>query len=99
MTKAGYFEPTMSRADFSNFVATIMVWNSFASPDSEHRSTATSMDFDSLPDIETLAREQGVSSNAKFDDLLVDFWPADQGVDDFLTARERWRREGRNSND
>jgi hypothetical protein len=75
------------------------LYDSSASPESERRHTAVSMDFDSMPDIEALAREQGVSSNAKFEDLLGDFWPEGQGVEDFLAARERWRREGRNSDD
>jgi len=93
-TKAGYFAPTMSRADLSNFVATIMVWNSFASPESESRHASASMSFEALPDIEALAREQGVSSSAKFEDLLGSFWSDDESVEDFLAARERWRREG-----
>ncbi len=57
------------------------------------------MSFDTMPDVEALAREQGVPSDTKFEDLLGDFWPEDQSVDDFLAARERWRREGRNSSE
>ena len=70
-----------------------------ASPDSERRYAAVFVDFDSLPDVEVLARRQGVSSNTKFEDLLGDFWPGDQSVDDFLAARERWRREGHSPSD
>jgi len=58
-----------------------------------------SMSFDTLPDVEALAREQGVQSDTKFEDLLGDFWPEDQSVEDFFEARKRWRREGRNSSD
>lgn len=54
--------------------------------------------FDSRLDLETLAAEQGVSPVANFEDLLGDFWPEDESVEDFLAARERWRREGRDSN-
>jgi len=50
--------------------------------------------FDALPDLEELAAAQGVTSVDNFDDLLGDFWPEDESVDDFLEARERWRREG-----
>jgi hypothetical protein len=75
------------------------LYGSSASRESERRHIAASMDFDSIPDIEALARQQGVSSNVKFEDLLGDFWPEDQSVEDFLAARERWRREGRNSDD
>jgi hypothetical protein len=75
------------------------LYDAFASPESERRHIVPSMDFDSLPDIEALARQQGVSSNAKFEDLLGDFWPEDESVEDFLEARRRWRREGRSSDD
>lgn len=69
-----------------------------ASPQSERRYTRATWSFDAMPDVEALAREQGVPSNAKFEDLLGDFWPEDRGVEDFFEARKRWRREGRNPN-
>ncbi len=50
--------------------------------------------FDAVPDLEELADAQGVSPVDNFDDLLGNFWPEDESVDDFLEARERWRREG-----
>jgi hypothetical protein len=50
--------------------------------------------FNTVPSLEVLARVQGVSPVERFSDLLGDFWPEDESVDDFLKARERWRREG-----
>ena len=41
-----------------------------------------------------LAAEQGVRPVERFEDLLGDFWPEDESVDDFLDAVRRWRREG-----
>ena len=55
--------------------------------------------FDVKPDLEELAHAQGVAPVTNFDDLLGDFWPEDESVDDFLEARERWRREGQDSDD
>lgn len=55
------------------------------------------MAFDAHPDIEQLAREQSVSPVARFEDLLGGFWPKDETLEDFRQARERWRREGRDS--
>jgi hypothetical protein len=46
------------------------------------------------PDLETLAAQQGVGPVANFDDLLGDFWPDDESVDEFLTTIRAWRREG-----
>jgi hypothetical protein len=84
-------------ADKSSETVYMGLNESSASPESERRYAVPAMDFDSLPDIEALARKQGVSSNTRFEDLLGDFWPEDESVEDFLAARERWRREGRNS--
>lgn len=53
--------------------------------------------FNALPKLEELARDQGVSPVNNFDDLIGDFWPEEENVDDFLAARERWRREAHNS--
>ena len=81
-------------AEMSREKVRLGIHDASASPDSERRRVAASMDFDSLPDVEALARQQGVSSSTKFEDLLGNFWPENQDVDDFLAARERWRREG-----
>ncbi len=51
-----------------------------------------------MPDLEELADAQGVSPVADPKSLRGDVWPEDESVDDFLEARERWRREGQNSN-
>lgn len=50
--------------------------------------------FEKDTDPETLAKEQGVSP-ADFDKLLKgDFWPEDEGPNEFTDALRRWRREG-----
>jgi hypothetical protein len=41
-----------------------------------------------------LARAQGVKPVTRFEDLLGDFWPEDENVDDFIAARRRWQWEG-----
>jgi hypothetical protein len=99
MTTTQFLEPKETGATVRNETVHLGLFGSSASRDSERRYIAAAMDFDSLPDIEALAREQGVSSNVKFENLLGDFWPEDERVEDFLEARERWRREGRNSDD
>ena len=45
-------------------------------------------------DLQTLARQQGVST-VDFDRLLArgGFWPEDETVADFLATLERWRSE------
>jgi hypothetical protein len=48
----------------------------------------------SAEDLIALAREQGVKPVERFEDLLGDFWPEDERVDDFLEARRQWQREG-----
>lgn len=99
MTTTPFLKPKETSARLSSEAAHLGLYDASASPESEHNHTVASTDFDSLSDIEALARKQGVSSNVKFEDLLGDFWPEDQSVEDFLAARERWRREGRNSDD
>ena len=103
MTPTQFLEPKETAketgATVRNETVHMGLYDAFASPESERRYTPASINFDSLPDIEVLARVQGVSSNTKFEDLLGDFWPEDQSVEDFLEARRRWRREGRNSDD
>jgi plasmid stability protein len=51
----------------------------------------------SAEDLIALAREQGVKPVERFEDLLGDFWPEDESVDEFLEARRRWQWEGMNS--
>lgn len=44
----------------------------------------------------TLAAEQGVSPVTDLNQLLGDFWPEDESVDDFVTTLYEWRREADN---
>jgi hypothetical protein len=43
------------------------------------------------PSIEELVAEQGTKFRADPADLLGDFWPDDESVDDFLKALHEWR--------
>jgi len=42
--------------------------------------------------IEQLVAEQGTRP-LSFDEMLGDFWPEDESVDDFITALREWRSE------
>jgi hypothetical protein len=44
-------------------------------------------------DIEKLAAQQGVGPVADPGDLVGDFWPEDENIDDFIAAVRRWRKE------
>ncbi|MCC6446121.1 MAG: hypothetical protein IT210_22045 [Armatimonadetes bacterium] len=48
-------------------------------------------------DFETLAKEQGVKPVQRFEDLLGDFWPEDEDIEEFLATIRRWRQEGSRS--
>ncbi len=39
-----------------------------------------------------LAAEQGVRPVGSMDELLGDFWPAEDSIDEFLAAVREWRR-------
>jgi len=97
MTETQHFKPELSGGEVSRHAAHILIYSSFASPATEHRRRSNFLSFDARPNLEQLARDQGASLAANFDNLLGDFWPEGQSVDDFLAARERWRREGRSS--
>jgi len=43
------------------------------------------------PTIEELIEEQGVSFPRDPRELLGDFWPEDESIDDFLAALHEWR--------
>ena len=43
------------------------------------------------PSIEELAREQGVQPVMDAHELLGDFWPEDEAIEDFLAAVREWR--------
>ncbi|MBI2264172.1 MAG: hypothetical protein HYU64_03210 [Armatimonadetes bacterium] len=51
-------------------------------------------DFHSIPSLEELAAQQGVSPITSIDSLVDDFWPEKESVDEFITAVRQWRREG-----
>ena len=42
-------------------------------------------------DLATLAATQGVTPIERPEDLLGDFWPEDEQVEDFLTAIKAWQ--------
>jgi hypothetical protein len=69
----------------------------FVKSNTPKRQQRGATSFDDRPDLEQLAREQGAPVTADFNKLLGDFWPDDESVDEFLAARERWRREGRDT--
>jgi len=43
------------------------------------------------PSIEELVSEQGLTFPRDPRDLLGDFWPEEESIDDFLTALDEWR--------
>lgn len=45
-------------------------------------------------DLEALAAEQGVHPIADISQLLGDFWPEDDDIDEFVAAIRAWRSEG-----
>ena len=55
--------------------------------------TRTEPGFTAEHEPETLAAEQGVSPVTDFDELLGDFWPEDERVEDFIATLREWRRE------
>ena len=49
--------------------------------------------FDALPSLEALADAQGVQPIEDIDDLVADFWPEDESIEDFMATIRRWRDE------
>ena len=49
--------------------------------------------FDALPDLDALAEAQGVRPIEDIDDLVADFWPEDESVEDFIAAAMEGRHE------
>jgi hypothetical protein len=45
-------------------------------------------------EVQAFLRAQGAKPIERFEDLLGDFWPEDESVDDFLEARRQWQKEG-----
>ncbi len=48
---------------------------------------------DTTPDIETLAKEQGVGPVTDTTTLAADFWPEEESADEFASTVRRWREE------
>ena len=44
--------------------------------------------------LEELSKQQGVKPVTNFADLLGDFWPEDESVEEFLATLKEWRSEG-----
>lgn len=47
------------------------------------------------PSIEELVAEQGTKFRADPAELLGDFWPEEESIDDFLRALHEWRGHGK----
>ena len=45
-------------------------------------------------DVKALAAKQGVRPVERFEDLIGDFWPEDESIDEFVATVRQWRREG-----
>ncbi len=52
-----------------------------------------------VPDLDALADAQGVEPIRDIDELVADFWPEDESVEDFMAAVRRWRDEGSRRHD
>ena len=57
----------------------------------EHEPEMAESSFDVTPSSEELASQQGVQPIADPTELLGDFWPEDESIDDFLATLRRWR--------
>jgi hypothetical protein len=49
--------------------------------------------FDALPDLDSLAKVQGVAGGKPADELATDFWPEGESVEDFIDAATEGRDE------
>ena len=47
-----------------------------------------------LRSLRALAMEQGVRPVASLEDLVGDFWPEDEAIDDFIALVRQWRHQG-----
>lgn len=50
--------------------------------------------FDALPELDTLADAQGVAPIEDIEQLVADFWPEDETIEEFMATLRRWRDEG-----
>jgi hypothetical protein len=63
-------------------------------PDMRH-SLAARYAHSGHPSIQELVAEQGTKFRADPAELLGDFWPEDESIDDFLRALHEWRGHDR----
>jgi hypothetical protein len=49
--------------------------------------------FGTLPDLDALAEAQDVQPIDDIDDLVTDFWPENESVEDFIAAATEARHE------
>ena len=56
-------------------------------------STTGAQAFYEGPSLAALAVSQGITPVQDFDQLLGDFWPADESADDVIRAVKSWRRD------
>ena len=47
--------------------------------------------FYTKSDLDSLATQQGVKPVTNFEDILGDFWPKDESIDEFVTTLRAWR--------
>lgn len=83
-------------------------WFKFVSPDQaavtpqeiegEETEENALYDFE-VPDLDALAEEQGVAPIEDIGELVADFWPEDESLEDFMAAVRGWRHEGNRQHD
>lgn len=54
----------------------------------------TLQEFYAVPDLDALAEAQGIAPIEDIDELVADFWPEDETVEEFAATVRRWRDEG-----
>ena len=86
-------DATETGARQSSEAVHMSLYDAYASPQSERRRTASPLDFGSLPDLETLAKMQGVPPIKDINDLATDDWPEDESVEDFIASATEGRHE------
>lgn len=80
------FEPIGSLLELDRF-------NPIGIPERRNKLEPTGLFWDT-PEFEKLAEQQGVAPIRKIEDLVGDFWPEDEDLDEFLAEVRRWRDEG-----
>ena len=52
-----------------------------------------------VPELDVLAEVQGIEPIGDIDELVADFWPEEESVEDIMAAVRRWRDEGSGRHD